>query len=186
MNDPVILVLIIALVVAVAVAAWMYTQKRRTETLRDQFGPEYEHAVQEHGDRKTAEEALKERTERVEHLKLRPLASREREQFAERWRLVQAQFVDDPTGATKEADGLVGEAMRTRGYPVGDFDQRAGDVSVDHPHVVENYRAAHEIALRNERGEAETEDLRKAMVHYRALFEELLEARTDERTEVRR
>lgn len=184
MDNPLVLILVIALVVAVAAAAWLYTQKRRTEQLRGRFGPEYDRAVEAHDDPRSAEKALEERQERVERLQVRALAPREREQFAERWRSVQAQFVDDPSEATKEADRLVAEVMQTRGYPVGDFDQRASDISVDHPHVVENYRAAHGIALRNERGEAETEDLRQAMVHYRALFDDLLEVEETRRTEV--
>jgi len=184
MDNPLVLILVIALVVAVAAAAWLYTRKRRTDELRGRFGPEYDRAVEAHDDPRSAEKTLEERQERVERLQIRALEPREREQFAERWRSVQAQFVDDPSGATKEADRLVAEVMQTRGYPVGDFDQRASDISVDHPHVVENYRAAHGIALRNERGETETEDLRQAMVHCRALFDDLLEVEETRRTEV--
>jgi hypothetical protein len=186
MDNPLVLVLVVALVIAVAAAAWLYLRKRRTEELRGRFGPEYDRAVKAHDDPRSAEQALKERKERVEHLQIRPLSPRERDQFAERWQSVQAQFVDDPSGATKGADRLVGEVMQTRGYPVGDFEQRASDISVDHPHVVENYRAAHGLALRSERGDVDTEELRKALVHYRALFDELLEVEETKRTEVRR
>jgi hypothetical protein len=186
MDNQLVPILLILLVVVVGIAVWLYTQKRKTEQLRGQFGPEYEHAVRETGDRRKAEEALAERKERVEQLHIRPLEADERDRFAERWRSAQAQFVDDPTGAIAEADRLVGEAMQARGYPVGDFEQRAADVSVDHPRVVEHYRAAHAIARRSDAGEAETEDLRQAMVHYRALFEDLLETSGAERTEVRR
>ncbi len=185
MDNPLVPILVVALLLALGAAAWLYLQKRKTEQLRGSFGPEYERAVQETGDRRKAESELEERKERVEQLNIRALEPREREQFAERWKSAQAQFVDDPKGAIKEADRLVAEVMQARGYPVGDFEQRAADISVDHPHVVQNYRAAHEIALRNGRGEAETEDLRKALVHYRALFEELLEVGAPEQTEVR-
>jgi hypothetical protein len=178
MDNPWVVILVIALVIAVAVAIWMYLQKRRTEELRGRFGAEYDRAVESHADRSSAEAELKERQERVEHLSIRPLSAKERDQFAESWRATQAKFVDDPGGATKEADRLVREVMQARGYPVGDFEQRAADISVDHPQVVEHYRAAHKIALRNEEGQAETEELRQALVHYRALFDQLLETAT--------
>jgi hypothetical protein len=186
MNDPLVLVLVVALIAAIGVAIWLYMHKRRTEQLRTSFGPEYDRAVRDHHDKGTAERVLEERKERVEQLRIRPLPHEDRERFAERWRSVQAQFVDDPEGATSQADRLVGEVMQVRGYPVGDFEQRAADVSVNHPRVVEHYRAAHGIVLRHERGEAGTEDLRQAMVHYRALFEDLLEVETPTHTEVRR
>jgi FtsZ-interacting cell division protein ZipA len=186
MDNPLVLVLVVALIAVIVVAVWLYMQKRRTEELRTSFGPEYDHAVREHRDPRRAERELEERKERVEQLHIRPLPNEDRERFAEQWRSVQAQFVDDPKGATREADRLVGEVMQTRGYPVGDFEQRAADVSVNHPQVVEHYRAAHTIAQRDERGEAETEDLRQAMVHYRALFEDLLEVEAPAPKEVRR
>jgi hypothetical protein len=175
MQDQLVLILLVALVIAVGVAIWLYMRQRRTETLRGRFGPQYDRTLQRSGDRHTAEATLQERQERVEHLRLRPLASRERDQFAEQWRSAQAQFVDDPKGAIGQADQLVGEVMQVRGYPVGDFEQRAADISVDHPQVVDNYRKAHRLALKSERSGAETEELRQAMVHYRALFEDLLE-----------
>jgi cytoskeletal protein RodZ len=175
MQNQVVLIVVIALVIAVGVAVWFYTQRRRTQNLRERFGPEYDRTVQQNADRGSAEEKLKERQERVEHLNIRALSAKEREQFAERWRSVQAQFVDDPAEATKEVDRLVREVMQTRGYPVGDFEQRAADISVDHPQVVEHYRAARKIALRNDEGQAETEELRQGLMHCRALFEELLE-----------
>lgn len=180
-----VLVLVIALLIAVGVGVWFYTQKRRTQNLKERFGPEYDRAVQETDSQGHAEKELQKREQRVEQLNIRPLATSERDAFAERWRSAQAQFVDDPDGAIKEADHLVGELMQARGYPVGDFEQRSADISVDHPRVVANHRAAHEIALRNERGEADTETLRKAMVHYRALFEDLLETAETEQAEVR-
>jgi hypothetical protein len=187
MDNPVVMLLLIALVIAVGVALWFYTQKKKTEDLREHFGPEYKHAVDEHdGDRRAAEHRLEERKERIEKLNIRPLEADERDRFAERWRTTQAQFVDEPTGAVKQADELIGEVMEVRGYPVGDFERRAEDISVDHPRVVEHYRIAHAIAVRNDRGDADTEALREAMVHYRALFEDLLETAPADTREVRR
>jgi len=178
MDTPVVIVLVVAVLALIGVAAWLYLQKRRSDGLRQSFGPEYDRAREEHPDQRSAERALTERKERVEQLRIRALSPDERDRFAERWRSAQAQFVDDPAGATRAADELVGEVMQARGYPVGDFEQRAADISVDHPRVVEHYRAAHAIALRTDRGQADsgdTEDLRKAFVHYRALFDDLLE-----------
>jgi hypothetical protein len=183
MDNPVVIVLVIALVAAIGAAIWLYTRNRRTEALQDRFGPEYDRALTTHHDQRQAERELTQREERVERLNIRPLEREERAQFADRWQTVQARFVDDPTGATDDADELVGEVMATRGYPVGDFEQRAADVSVNHPRVVEHYRAAHAIALRNSRGDADTEELRQALVHFRALFEDLLDVETPERTD---
>ena len=170
-----IVVVVVLLLVGGLVAARLGTKKRRSKQLRDRFGPEYDRAVDQHGGRKEAEENLTERQERREGLDIRPLEPDQQQRFAEEWRRVQGRFVDAPQEAVRESDHLVKEVMRQRGYPVEDFDQRADDISVDHPHVVENYRSAGHIAERNERGEAGTEDLRQATVHYRALFEELLE-----------
>jgi ABC-type nickel/cobalt efflux system permease component RcnA len=186
MNNPVVIVLVIALVVAIGAAVWLFMRNRRSEQLQQRFGPEYERALETHHDQRKAERELEERADRVEHLNIRPLERDERERFASRWQSVQAQFVDDPSGSTDEADQLVGEVMATRGYPVGDFEQRAADVSVHHPMVVEHYRAAHTIAVRNARGDSDTEQLRQALMHYRALFDDLLETESTARTEVRR
>jgi ABC-type nickel/cobalt efflux system permease component RcnA len=186
MNNPVVIVLVIALVVAIGAAVWLFMRNRRSEQLQQRFGPEYERALETHHDQREAERELEARAERVEHLNIRPLEHDERERFASRWQSVQAQFVDDPASATEDADQLVGEVMATRGYPVGDFEQRAADVSVHHPGVVEHYRAAHAIAMRNARGDSDTEQLRQALMHYRALFDDLLETDTTARTEVRR
>jgi len=191
MDTPVVIVVIvvIAVLVAIGLAAWLYLQKRRSDGLRTSFGPEYDRAREEHPDQRSAERALEERQERVEQLHIRSLSSDERDRFAERWRSAQAQFVDDPAGATRVADALVAEIMQARGYPVGDFEQRAADISVDHPRVVEHYRAAHAIALRTDRGQAgtdDTEDLRQAFVHYRALFDDLLEVEVPAPSEARR
>jgi hypothetical protein len=186
MDNPVVIVLVIALVAAIGAAVWLYMRNRQTAGLQDRFGPEYDRALSQNHDQHQAERELKEREERVDRLNIRALDREERDQFAERWRSTQAQFVDDPAGATDEADRLVGEVMSARGYPVGDFEQRAADVSVKHPRVVEHYRAAHEIALRNASGNADTEQLRQALVHFRALFEDLLEVETPAQTEARR
>lgn len=183
--DPRIVIgVLIAL--AVIVIAIVLMQKRRSDELRGRFGPEYQRLVQERGDARHAEEELDSRVERVKQLHIKPLAPERRDQFADAWRSDQARFVDDPKGAVVEADRLVADLMQVRGYPVGDFEQRAADVSVDHPHVVQNYRVAHDIAVREQRGEASTEDLRKAMVHYRALFEDLLDSNEPERREAHR
>ena len=172
--DPRIIIGVLV-AVAVVVIAFVLMQKRRTDELRAKFGPEYERLVRHHGDARHAESELSDRVERVRHLQIRPLSPQHRDQFTEAWRSDQAKFVDDPKGAVVEADRLVADLMQVRGYPVGDFEQRAADISVDHGHVVQNYRVAHDIAVREQRGEATTEDLRRAMVHYRELFEDLLE-----------
>jgi len=162
-------------VIIVAIAAWLSHRKRRTERLRTQFGgAEYDRAVKEDGSRRLAEAGLKERNERVESLPIRALAPGDQARFVESWRRIQARFVDGPGGAVTEADQLLGDVMSTRGYPVSDFEQRAADISVDHPLVLQNYRTAHEIAVRQTQGLANTEDLRQAMIHYRTLFEELV------------
>jgi hypothetical protein len=151
----------------------------------DEFGPEYDRAVLTHGSQRKAEAKLADREKRVEKLNIRDLDPTEHERFSKRWEAVQSRFVDSPKGAVAEADDLVSSAMKARGYPVSDFDQRAADISVDHPRVVENYRSAHAIALRVGKDAATTEDLRTAMIHYRSLFEELVQAPTAvERKEV--
>jgi hypothetical protein len=150
-------------------------RRRRTESLRTHFGPEYDRTVDEAGGSRDAESELERRRQRRAQLDIRPLPPGARSRYAEEWRSVQARFVDDPSGAVAQADVLVTQVMRERGYPMDDFDQRAADVSVDHPAVVGDYRSAHEISQRSDAGNAETEDLRQAMVHYRALFEDLLE-----------
>jgi hypothetical protein len=150
-------------------------QKRRTGRLRQRFGEaEYRSAVVERGGRRQAEAILDERAHRVHSLHLQTLTSSDRARFVTAWEQVQTHFVDRPAGAVAEADQLVGEVMAARGYPVGDFEQRAADISVDHPVVTQNYREAHAIALNHFNGKATTEDLRRAMIHYRALFEELV------------
>lgn len=170
-----VIILIVAVVVLAAIVALLLLDRRRRSHLRSRFGPEYERAVHEHGDRRRAEKELERREKRVEHLHIRALAPEDRDRFLAAWRNDQIRFVDDPAGAVTEADRLVQDVMTARGYPVADFDQRVEFISVDHPNVVQNYRAARAIAQRNARGEASTEDLRKSLVFYRALFDELLE-----------
>jgi hypothetical protein len=167
------LIAILALIAIVGVALIIVGQ-RRTRTLRDKFGSEYDRTLKSTKDRSRAESELAKREERVEQLNIQPLSAADRTRFEQSWLAAQARFVDDPRGAVKEADVLVAEVMRARGYPVADFEQRAADVSVDHPDVVSEYRFAHDIAQRDASGKANTDDLRKAIVHYRALFQDLL------------
>ena len=174
MNTTAILLLVL-IVVVIAVGVLIYLGRRRSASIRKKFGSEYQHAVGEYGDERKAEAELAAREKRVRSLNIRALTPEEQTRFAESWKKAQARFVDEPSQAAADADILVKELMQTRGYPVGDFEQRAADISVDHPEVVSNYRAAREIALRNNAGQATTEDIRQAMVHYRSLFEELLE-----------
>ncbi len=176
MNTTVIAIIVIAVLV-IAGAALMISRRKQGERLKQQFGAEYDHQVQEEGgSRAKAESALLAREKRVKSLDIHPLPPEQRRAFAEDWQQVQARFVDDPARSIALADALVAEVMKARGYPVDDFEQRASDISVEHPQVVLNYRAAHEIALRQERGQADTEDLRSALLGYRSLFEELLHA----------
>jgi hypothetical protein len=170
--------IVVVVILAVAAVGWWAGQRRRSERLRDTFGPEYERTVEQVGDPKKAEADLEARKERVDSLEIRTLSGPDRARFGERWRVVQSLFVDDPSMAVQEADDLIGAVMRARGYPVGDFEQRAADISVNHPQVVDHYRTAHRIAERRATGHVDTEVLRQAFVHYRALFAELLE--TDE------
>lgn len=174
--DPKYVVLaIVVIAVIIAMIVVLLRQRRAASArIRERFGPEYERAVQEHGSERRAEAQLTDRTKRVEKLNIRELAPTERERFTTRWNSLQARFVDSPKGAVNEADDLLISLMETRGYPMSNFEQRAADISVDHPIVVENYRAAHAIALGLRRGEASTEDLRKAMLHYRTLFDEMV------------
>ena len=176
MNTTVIAVIVIVAVILLG-AAIMLRRRREGERLKHQFGAEYEHQLHEEGgSRAKAEAALLAREKRVKSLDIKPLPPEQRRAFSEDWQQVQARFVDDPQRSIALADALVAEVMKARGYPVDDFEQRAADISVEHPQVVQNYRAAHEIALRQERGQADTEDLRSALLGYRSLFEELLHA----------
>ena len=172
------LVIAAVVVLVIAAGAWMYAQRQRRVRLRTHFGPEYERTVRETGSPAKAEALLAERAKRVRDLKIRRLSREQAENFDREWRRIQGMFVDDPDGAVAAADRLVGEVMSARGYPIEDFDTRAADLSVEHPRVVENYRIARSLAVRRGRGEAGTEELRQAVVNYRALFDDLL--KTDE------
>lgn len=175
MDAHTTLVALVAFILGVLLGgAVLYViQQERTKRLRQKFGPEYTRAVEETGGRLQAEDALAHREKRVAQFHIRPLSAAERTRFVDGWRELQVRFVDDPSGALKEADRLVGEVMAAEGYPVLDFDQRAADLSVEHPLVTANYRQGHSIAVRDNQGSATTEELRKAMIHYRTLFDEL-------------
>lgn len=172
MNPTIVIVLLV--VVVLALGGLLYFQRHRSEQLRSRFGAEYDRTIKDSGDKGKAEAQLIEREKRVKSLSIRPLEPADRARFTRSWQDVQAEFVDDPQGSIGHADSLLADVMSARGYPVSDFEQMSADISVDHPGVVQNYRAAHDIALRHERGQANTEDLRQAMIHYRSLFEELV------------
>ena len=180
--DTALVIAIVVVVLLLALLAFFAGRQRRSRRLQDRFGPEYDRTVEQAGDRRAAEAELQERAERRQQLEIVPLEPEARTRYIEAWRNTQAQFVDEPAEATREADRLITSVMRDRGYPVDDFEQRAADISVDHPQVVDDYRAAHAIAVANDRSEASTEDLRQALVHYRSLFEELLEDRHPDRS----
>src|SRR5580693_8982835 len=168
----------VVVIALLALAAWLLFQKRkRSARLQHRFGAEYDRTVGELGGRSKAESELEAREERVEHLTIAPLAPAEAARFSQAWSALQGRFVDNPKGVVIQADQLIREVMLKRGYPMGDFERRAADISVDHPGVVENYRAAQTIATRDELGQADTEELRQAVVHYRVLFDEMLEVR---------
>jgi hypothetical protein len=169
--------IVIGLVVAIVILGILISalRTRRSRSLRNRFGREYDRTVDKAGGRREAEQELRKREQRHDELELRPLSADARERYLRQWQVTQGRFVDDPTGAVSEADNLVQQVMRDRGYPVDDFEQRAADISVEHPEVVEKYRTANGIARASERGEASTEDLRHSVRHYRALFVELLE-----------
>ena len=173
--------IVIGVIVAIVVLGVVFgaLRTRRSRSLQDQFGREYDRTVDKAGGRREAERELAERQKRHDELELRPLSQDARERYLQQWQVTQGRFVDDPTGAVSEADDLVQRVMRDRGYPVDDFEQRAADISVEHPELVEKYRTANGIARASERGEASTEDLRHSVRHYRALFVELLEVDDD-------
>ena len=167
--------LAVGAVILLALLTWQLLRQRRTRTLQERFGPEYDRTLETADDRREAEADLAARAKRRDELEIRPLTSAARERYLVQWERVQARFVDDPEGAVREGDMVVQSVMSERGYPMDDFEQRAADVSVDHPRVVENYRKGHRLTRQNALGDGTTEDLRQAMVHYRALFEDLLE-----------
>jgi hypothetical protein len=175
MDTRIVVPALIIVVILVVMAVALVVRRRRREQLKRRFGPEYDRTViQQHGDSRRAEETLVEREKRVETFPLRTLTPVDREAYAMEWATVQRRFVDDPSAAVGTADRLVSRVMTDRGYPMTDFEQRAEDISVSYPAVVQNYRAAHDIVLRHADGHATTEELRQAMVHYRSLFDELL------------
>jgi hypothetical protein len=179
-----VLILIVVVVVLLVALAVLLAQRRRSEGLRQRFGPEYERTMARAGDRRAAESELAAREQRRQEYSIVPLDPAVQSGYQQEWRATQARFVDDPAGATRDADQLVTRVMRDRGYPVeDDFERQAADVSVDHPRVVENYRAAHAVYGANEQGLASTDDLRQAFVHYRSLFSELLDVDGDDRKE---
>ena len=173
MNTTALFITVIALVIVIVAIAF-FVLRNRSRRLQERFGPEYKRTVAETGGRWKAESALEHRAKRVAQLNIRHLTPVERTRFQDAWREVQGHFIDNPNETLVEADRLIGSVMSTEGYPVAEFEQRAADISVDHPVVVENYRGGHQIALRHARGQASTEDLRQAMIHYRSLFEDLL------------
>jgi hypothetical protein len=164
----------IGVIITLVAVIWISMRSRRTKELKSRFGPEYRRVARAEGDATHAEQILLEREKRVQKLEIKPLSETQKTEFADMWEHAQAEFVDDPTAAVTHADVLVQEVMNVRGYPVSEFDQRVADISVDHPAVAQNYRLAHEIAERNDRGEVGMEKLREAMLHYRALFADLL------------
>ena len=161
-------------IIAIVAGIMLWSRSRRTEQLRAKFGPEYKRVARAEGDAARGEQVLLDREKRVKKLDIKPLTAEQRNQFADRWEHAQAEFVDDPTAAVAHADVLVKEVMNVRGYPVADFTQRVADVSVDHPAVAQNYRLAHDIAIQHEHADVGMEKLREAMLHYRALFADLL------------
>lgn len=174
--DPLVWIgIVIAAFVIGALIAWAISSSRQTKQYRDRYGAEYDRLYHETGDRNSAAAELDRREHRVQQFNIRSLTEDEQRHYVHAWRQVQSQFVDDPSGATRDADHLVEQVMQARGYPVGDFEQQADDLSVDHPRVVNNYRSARSIAERNAAGDADTEELRQAFVHYRELFDDLLE-----------
>jgi hypothetical protein len=172
--------IVIGIAALLAVVVWRAFARRQTGRLQEQFGPEYDRTVDSAESRRKAEAELQAREQRRQELEIRPLTEAARMRYVESWRTTQGQFVDDPGGAVQSADSLIQSVMADRGYPVEDFDQRAADVSVDHPQVVENYREGHRLARESADGDGSTESLRQAMRHYRALFDELVEPAADE------
>jgi len=173
-NTSMIIVVVLVLVIVGAILGLVFARRRRSKRLHDQYGPEYDRTVQAMGGEKKAQTELEERRKHVEALNIRPLSASERERYLADWTAVQSRFVDEPGQAIGDADRLIMQVMQMRNYPVSDFEQRAADISVNYPALVTNYRAAREIAVKNEQHQADTEELRQAMIHYRSLFEELL------------
>ena len=183
-SQALVIVIVAAVVVLAGIGVFAYYTRRRRQQLRDRFGPEYDRTLEHAKSPAEADTILANRVNRVSRFRLRPLTREQADGFAQEWRRVQGRFVDDPDGAVVAADQLVAEVMAARGYPLEDFDKRVDDVSVDHPNVVENYRTARALVARRASGDADTEELRQAVVNYRALFDDLLQV--DDRHEQRR
>jgi len=183
MSTETIVIAGVMVLALIALAVWFFFKKKQSHRLQQQFGPEYGRTVDELGSQTKAESELKAREKRVERFNILPLTPPEADRLSQAWKVLQGRFIDNPKGVVVQADQLVRELMLKRGYPMGDFERRAADISVNYPAVVDHYRAAQAIAVRDERGEADTEELRKAVVHYRALFDELLEVRNAEPVE---
>jgi hypothetical protein len=180
MNTTYIIVAVVLVLVIVGlILGPIFARRKRSERFQNQFGDEYDRTVKALGNEKEAQTELDERRKHVETLNIRPLSLKERERYLADWTAVQAKFVDEPGQAVGDADRLIMEVMHLRAYPISDFEQRAADISVNYPDLVSNYRAAREIALKNEQQQADTEELRQAMIYYRSLFEELLETEAD-------
>jgi hypothetical protein len=177
-NVTIVVAVVIVAAVIVALVLLLAQRRKKTQALQQRFGKEYQRTVTERGSEREAQAVLEQRQERVARFNIRRLAPDERDRYAEKWRVVQSHFVDDPKAAVIEADDTVQSVMTEQGYPMSNFEQRAADLSVDHANVVQNYRAAHQIAARHRQGRATTEDLRQAMIYYRSLFEDLLNGRT--------
>lgn len=171
------IVIVVVIVIVLAVLAYVVSRQQSRRHLEDQFGPEYDRTVTDADNRRQAEQELKEREERRQDLDIRPLEPEAHDRYQSEWHDLQQRFVDEPKGAVIDADRLVTDVMRDRGYPVEDFERQASDISVDHPRLVEDYRSAHDIALRVREDRADTEDLRQAVIHYRSLFDDLLDGR---------
>lgn len=186
MQTTVILLIALACIALVlGISVWRSRQRARSAALREKFGPEYDNAVEQLGSPSRAERELRRRAAHVRKLPIRALTRQEYDRFSSAWSATQKQFVDDPIGAIRAADALIKEVMSARGYGMGDFEQRVAEVSVDHGQVVQHYRAARALVRANDNGQASTEDLRQAMIHYRTLYQDLLQVEEQGATELR-
>ena len=174
-NTTTIVIAIVALLILVGLLSMAFTRRQRTKRLQERFGPEYDRAVSDIGDRRRAEEELEARLDHVKSLDIRPLSTEETERFTREWQLAQAEFVDEPLASLRKANGLIKEVMSAKGYPVDDFEQRAADISVDYPELVIDYRELRAIANKGDNEDVTTEEMRQAMVHARALFQNLVQ-----------